>query len=160
MRIYTGGYGFANHDASQWQAKMRRVALVLARAYKRGEFDAVAVQGSSGVSAIFAVRALLPAGVDFPIIVVRKDGEGSHAGKITVPKLAGLQSYDSKEIRKIVVLDDLVSSGNTIMRVVRELNQKAMPGTPVELVRVYTYEEQGQAPRYHYEHGFAIVAIQ
>jgi adenine/guanine phosphoribosyltransferase-like PRPP-binding protein len=160
MLISTGGYGFANHDAAQWQAKMRRVALVLARAYKRGDFDAVAVQGSSGVSAIFAARALLPTGVDFPIIVVRKDGEGSHAGKITAPKLTGLQSYDSKEIRKIVVLDDLVSSGATILRIVRELNQKAMPDNEAELVRVYTYNEPGSAPRYHWDHGFAIVAIQ
>jgi orotate phosphoribosyltransferase-like protein len=103
---------------------------------------------------------MLPDGVDFPIIIVRKAGEGSHAGKITAPRLAGLQSYDSKEIRNIVVLDDLVSSGETVMRIVRELNQKAIGGQGVELVRVYTYGEQGQAPRYHYEYGFAIVAIQ
>ena len=159
MFISTGGYGFAAHDANQWQAKMRRVALVLARAYKRGEFDAVAVQGSSGVSAIFAVRAMLPEGVDFPIIVVRKDGEGSHAGKITAPKLAGLDSYGSKEVRKIAVLDDLVCSGATIMRIVRELSAPS-ENADIELVRVYTYEEEGAMPRRHWNYDFEIVAIQ
>ena len=156
MLIYSGGYGFANHDADQWQAKMRRVAVVLARAYKRGEFDAVAVQGSSGVAAIFAARACLPAGVDFPIIVVRKDGEGSHAGKITSPATAGRQTYENFTVNKIVILDDLVSSGETVMRIAQELNQKG----PVDLVRVYTYDEVGHLPRRHWNHNFKIVAIQ
>ena len=159
MRIYTGGYGFANHDAAKWQAKMRRVALVLARAYKRGEFDAVAVQGSSGVSAIFAARACLPAGVDFPIIVVRKDGEGSHAGKITVPETAGRQPYENFTVNKIVILDDLVCSGDTVLRIVRELSPLS-ESEAIELVRVYTYEEKGSKPRRHYDHNFEIVAIQ
>jgi orotate phosphoribosyltransferase-like protein len=159
MLIYSGGYGFANHDAAKWQAKMRRVALVLARAYKRGEFDAVAVQGSSGVSAIFAVRALLPVGVDFPIIVIRKDGEGSHAGKITSPKTAGLQTYDNFTVNKIVILDDLVCSGDTVLRIVRELSAPSA-NADTELVRVYTYDESGSKPRRHWDHDFEIVAIQ
>ena len=160
MRIYTGGYGFANHDAAKWQAKMRRVAIVLARAYKRGDFDAVAVQGSSGVAAIFAARACLPAGVDFPVIVVRKDGEGSHAGKITIPETAGRQPYRNFNVNKIVILDDLVCAGDTVLRIVRELNAKSMAGEGVELVRVYTYDEKGSKPRRHWDHKFEIVAIQ
>ena len=159
MLIYSGGYGFANHNADQWQAKMRRVAVVLARAYKRGDFDAVAVQGSSGVSAIFAVRACLPAGVDFPIIVVRKDGEGSHAGKITSPKTAGRQTYEHFTVNKIVILDDLVSSGDTVLRIVRELSAPSA-NADIDLVRVYTYDEIDRGPRRHYEHNFEIVAIQ
>ena len=159
MFIRIGTYGLASYDANTWQDKMRRVALVLARAYNRGDFDAVAVQGSSGVSAVFAARALLPAGVDFPIIIVRKDGEDSHSGKVTAARVSGSKSHANKEIRNIVVLDDLVASGDTVMRIVRALNEKVATGEEAELVRVYTYDEWG-TPRHHSGYGFEIVAIQ
>ena len=136
MEFCTGGYGFAEFNAAGWKVKMRRVAVVLARAYKRGDFQAVAVTGSSGVSAAFAVRALLPDDVDIPFIVVRKDGEGSHAGKITV---ASGRGTDFMEITKVAILDDLVASGTTLQRIMQGLNSDAGNEERVRCVTVYTY---------------------
>jgi adenine/guanine phosphoribosyltransferase-like PRPP-binding protein len=91
----------------------------------------------------FAVRAVLPAGVDIPFVVVRKDSEGSHAGKFTCPDFASSLDDLVLPVNKFVILDDLVATGATVQRLCLEMGDAT-------LVRVYTYDRdyERQGKRY------------
>jgi len=67
----------------------------------------VVVHGNSGVSCGFA--ALMLSDLDFNIVLLRKDNDNSHGAPIEGPHDHRLERY--------LILDDFISSGNTMNRV-------------------------------------------
>jgi len=74
--------------------------------------QAVAVRGTSGYSVAFAMRMVC----DIPFIIARKSGESSHGTSISM-----FEDGNSKEISRYIILDDLVSSGKTVMKMTEDL---------------------------------------
>jgi adenine/guanine phosphoribosyltransferase-like PRPP-binding protein len=134
MDVYIGGYGIGGIMAATLRNRAISIARKLTKAYANKEFDAVVVTGSSGVGMGFAIRAVLQADVDIPFVIVRKDGEGSHAGRLTCPDFASSLDGLVLRVNKFVILDDLVATGATVQRLCLEMGD-------AKLVRVYTYDQ-------------------
>lgn len=117
-------YGALCMDPAQLRAAAERVAFVLPDVLRHAGTSFIAVTGSSGVSFAFAVRML----IDVDIVIVRKPGENSHGASDGV----NCTGRNSCELRKYVILDDLVASGSTIARVNRQLS-------PAECAGVFLY---------------------
>lgn len=99
---------------------------------------AVAARGQSGIIVYSAVS--YATGV--PIICVRKDGEESHDGS-SVLGYCGEGQY--------VIIDDLIGSGHTINRIVKDIEARQYPGLTPHSVLLYesaytdgTRDENGQ----------------
>jgi orotate phosphoribosyltransferase len=88
-----------------------KVAQVLDRIQAKHGSCHVAVTGKSGIAMAFAVSML----TDIQILTVRKDSETSHGSKFE----------GCGTVRRYVVLDDFVDTGDTIRRVVRDVRQFA-----------------------------------
>ena len=67
----------------------------------------VVVHGNSGVSCGFA--ALVLSDLDFNIVLLRKDNDNSHGAPIEGP--------DGHHLERYLILDDFVSSGQTLNRI-------------------------------------------
>jgi adenine/guanine phosphoribosyltransferase-like PRPP-binding protein len=76
------------------------------------EFDFIAVRGISGVFAGSLVSEVL----EKPIAIVRKD-DGCHSGYSVEYVLPEKENY------KYIIIDDLVSSGNTISTIKNKVNK-------------------------------------
>jgi len=96
------------------------------------EFDAIVIRGMSG--ALFAHYVFDKTGK--PIVVVRK-GESSHGRDVEIP-------YPSN-IKKYIILDDLVASGNTIISIKQKMDEMPFKSKAYdfELVAIVLY---GSAP--------------
>ena len=72
--------------------------------------DTVVVQGTSGVSIGFAALMLH----DFPLVMVRKPDENSHGSPVEGPQ--------HHEVKRYIILDDFVDTGETVRRIAAKLN--------------------------------------
>lgn len=72
--------------------------------------DTVVVQGTSGVSVGFAALMLH----DFPLVMVRKPDENSHGSPVEGPQY--------HKVKRYIILDDFVDSGETVRRIAAKLN--------------------------------------
>lgn len=90
--------------------KAQRLIDVIKAAQGRGVKSFV-VHGNSGVSVAFAALALH----DFDLFLVRKDNDNSHGSPIEGPSGVDMQDY--------MILDDQVSSGETVRRIIRKIVQ-------------------------------------
>lgn len=86
------------------------------------EFDAIACTGVSGL----IVASVLAYRMEKHLIILRKDGENSHA--------AYCVENNRKQFR-VLIVDDLVSSGNTLRRI-----DSAVSGTIVGALLYHTGE--------------------
>ena len=134
MYFSDGGYSDVQFNTARLRVKAHEIAAILPEMmYKLGA-DAVAVTGKSGLSLAFATLML----IDFPLIVVRKRGENSHGNPIE-----GTRSVD---VRKYIILDDFVSSGDTVKTMVDSIDEmvdSAMNVMPLRCVGVLQYLRYG-----------------
>ena len=98
------------------------------------KFDVIACRGVSGLAVAPIVSHIL----NKPLIIIRKQGDGSHSGS----------SYEGcYNFKSYIVIDDFISTGGTIMeirKVVKTFNPQA------EFIGVFTYE-----PKHSHCHKFA-----
>ena len=76
----------------------------------------VVVHGNSGVSCGFA--ALVLSDFDFNIVLLRKDNDNSHGAPIEGP--------DGHHLGRYLILDDFVSSGQTMNRIRRKIGSLSL----------------------------------
>lgn len=113
MRLTDGGYNEQQYNLIQMRHMANLIAKELPAIIALTGADAVAVTGKSGISMAFAARMV----ADFDLIVVRKRGENSHGSSI--------EGKDGQRISKYLILDDFVSSGNTVRNIVGALDEYA-----------------------------------
>lgn len=106
----SGGYTEVHYSPRAMRAHAAALAAYLPELMRDTGAEAIAVQGKSGIAMAFAVSML----IDIPIIVVRKPSEGSHGREVEGPNI---------NIRRYLILDDLVATGSTVRRVVDRLSE-------------------------------------
>lgn len=98
-------------------AKLAKISADCAANLKRYEFDAIAFRGMSGAMIAPPVAALMGK----TLILVRKPGESTHSSDTV--------EGDVRYIKRYVILDDFVATGNTareIQRAIQQYNPKAV----------------------------------
>ena len=86
----------------------------------------VVVHGNSGVSCGFA--ALMLSKTDFNLVLLRKDNDNSHGAPIEGP--------EGHRLKRYLILDDFLSSGNTLNRIRDKI------ATLHEQRRIYDLDEE------------------
>ena len=112
MKINESGYAAMMYDALRLRETAAKLAQYLPELMQQTGATAVAVTGKSGIALAFATLMLL----DFPLIVVRKRGENSHGAPI---------EGTPGSVQRYLILDDFVASGDTVARIIGELEQYA-----------------------------------
>lgn len=111
MSVYAS-YGSWKYKPSQVRARADAIveALPELRCMHDIQFDAVVLTGSSGtwLGGILQAHPAWPE--ELPVILCRKEGEASH-GPMFEGELCG------KTVRRLLLVDDFVASGNTVRRV-------------------------------------------
>ena len=128
MRFRDGGYIGAQFDPKALRETVNRLSRAIPYYMDALKADAIAVTGKSGISVAFA--ALME--VNFPLIVVRKRGETTHGSPI--------EGSGDVDVRRYLVLDDFVSSGNTVVEIVSRLDEYAdLQGGHIDCAGVIEY---------------------
>lgn len=113
--FYPAGYSLVGASADSFDKTLQKIIRDLPGFVQEHGASFVAVQGSSGLAAAFAYRAIQ--GDDVRFVMVRKDGEQAHSQKLVSvgPPLEALPGM------RFVFLDDLIDSGSTACRVAEAL---------------------------------------
>lgn len=113
----------------------KRTVNVMVKVFKTLDFDAIAFRGMSG--SLFA--PVIAQKLGKKLVMVRKDGDGNHSGMLT----EGWRMTD-----KVVIIDDLISTGETMNRLIADLNRSrrnTLEGKEgVKLVGVFLYHDCNQ----------------
>ena len=107
------GYGWAGMTPDSFHDTMLSGGKIVKRLHKKLKFDAVAFSGSSGCAIAFYVASKYC----IPLIYVRKAKEESHGSRVEC-------NYQGN-IRKYLIVDDFISSGNTIKYIRKTIKQHA-----------------------------------
>lgn len=109
MTVYDGyASGYTKEKVTECAEFVAERVNLLTR--RHGTKPTIVVHGNSGVSVGFAALMLC----DFHLVLLRKDNDNSHGSPIEGP--------NGHEIDRYYILDDFVSSGDTIRRVVNKIN--------------------------------------
>lgn len=123
------GYQSWKYDPYKIKERLDKVKRRLTRAKEMGfEFDGLVVKGTSGIW--LAAHLILDG---YYVIMVRKEGEDTHGERIEGP-------YTEKQLNRLIFLDDLVSSGNTL-RSTQRLLQKNPSTSDSEIVGAILYDD-------------------
>ena len=123
MTVATHHTGYLRHVCSTSDELRKTIALAIRRIKKSGvEFDAIACRGTSGL----AIAPIICYKLNKQLIIVRKpkEDESSH----TSEKVEGLP----KEGVKYIVVDDLISSGNTMRAIIDTITARGKDVPPTE----------------------------
>lgn len=123
ITAYGGGYGNWKYQQNEMAEKVRRLMSDLPKLMVELDCDFVAVSGTSGT---FIAGALVAA-CGLPVLMIRKPGENSHGDLI--------EGNSEHKYRRGIILDDFVSSGATVRRMIETLGS-VYPETHVSLVAV------------------------
>lgn len=85
---------------------------------KRHPFDAIAFSGSSGAAIAFPLSYILK----IPLIHIRKITDDSHYGEVLEGTISSKQ---------YLIVDDVICSGDTIKRIVSEINKQLSNAKPI-----------------------------
>lgn len=113
MKLNDGGYSSGQYTPTRLREMAANIAERLPTIMEETGANAVVVSGKSGVSLAFATSIL----IDFPIVVVRKRGENSHGNMI--------EGETGRIMTRYLILDDFISSGDTVGRIVTLINEYA-----------------------------------
>ncbi len=113
MTVVASGYSRHQFQHEELRATAQRIAKRIPELLHSLGADAVVVTGKSGMSVAFAAMMF----ADLPLVVVRKRGENSHGSMI--------DGVEGLVVRKYIILDDFVSSGDTVRTIVRDMEQYA-----------------------------------
>jgi hypoxanthine-guanine phosphoribosyltransferase len=116
MPVFGASYGEWKFSPKQIRARAQAVAACAQKLLDEHEANAYVVRGSSGTFMAGPVQML----ADVNFLYVRKHGEQSHGYPIE-------GRGDSKiNIRRAIVLDDFVSSGDTVLAIKHELGTRGV----------------------------------
>ncbi len=107
------GYGWAGMTPEDYNAKIQSAYNRFEELHAKYKFDAIAFTGSSGAAVAFPLAMLFK----IPLIYVRKDGETSHGSPV--------ECNARCHIKKYLIVDDFVSSGETVRRIVMKIRDRA-----------------------------------
>ena len=128
--ILTDGYA-TGYSQAKVRKKAKFAAHAISELMARTNADSVVVYGNSGVSCGFAALMYH----NFNLVLLRKDNDNSHGSPIEGP--------EGHEVRRYLILDDFISSGETVRRVrrkVTELSFQRIAGTDLpECVGIVLY---------------------
>lgn len=130
MYLDGASYGNWKFDSSSLAARVITVGSGVRQLMADLEADCVAVRGTSGVCMAWALAG---SGMDFPIMLMRKDGENSHGSKF--------EGQSGHLYHRVLILDDFIASGATIGGMVRDLAAHAkLMGAQVAVVGLLLHQ--------------------
>jgi hypothetical protein len=109
-RISRNLYSAVGYSRARIQAAAGWVADNSAEVLSRARADGFCVIGTSGVSIAAAAIAV---GMNAPVLMARKDSDGDHHGR-DLETMGGAAEYYAQMWRRVVFLDDLIATGNTL----------------------------------------------
>jgi hypothetical protein len=104
-------------DPAKYPKLVRQVKQRVTELKVALKFDAIAFRGNSGAALAYPVCAALK----LPMICVRK-GESSHGQPV--------EAATNVAIRKYLIVDDLISTGDTIRAIVDAITKAGTPSIP------------------------------
>lgn len=124
-------YGWTCLQPPVMTKRFMEAASVVGKAHKKHKFDAIAFTGSSGASLGF----VLGIAMGIPVIYVRKKEEKTHGNVI--------ESNTRGNIRKYIIVDDFICTGNSIRRVIDQIDQfSTKDGMKApQCVGIYLYDD-------------------
>ena len=127
--LANGGYGDWKYSAVQLEKKLQQLKQYVPMLMQRHDLDGIVVHGSSGV---WLGAAIVMAGLtrDCGLFLVRKPGEMSHGDIV--------EGDGESECMRLLMLDDFVSSGDSVKRVQALINDNKV--RPASVVAVYCHE--------------------
>lgn len=102
---------------------------------KFGHVDAIVGTGVSGILALVPVS--IKSGV--PFLVIRKKNDSSHTS-------SRIEPYISTDIRRYVIIDDLIDSGNTINQIIKVMTSRFAQS---ECVGIVLYQARDDIDDHH-----------
>jgi orotate phosphoribosyltransferase-like protein len=112
MNFSEYGYGTWKFNADAIQKRLDRVLDAIYEIRQSGiRFDALCVTGTSGT---WLAPLLIMKG--YNVVLIRKDEERSHGQK--------WEGAGNTEVSRLVLVDDLIRSGNTVRRVIESLKEE------------------------------------
>lgn len=103
----SAGYSGSCYNPLQLRANAAQMAAIIPKMMEETGAEFVVVTGKSGLSVAYATLML----IDFPLVVVRKDGENSHGSAIEGDDRTTFYG------NKYLILDDFVASGRTVQTI-------------------------------------------
>ena len=131
-----GGYGWAGATPPELSRRLKAAIPAFERLRYDLNFDAVAFTGSSGACIAF----VLAYETNIPLLYVRKPREKSHGNN--------LESNLRTSIKKYLIVDDFIDSGDTVRNMVKRINRActAKSMNPPEPVGVFLFDTTAFIP--------------
>lgn len=120
--------GYHHIDKSQFKPTVKTTVTAIRRLKKLLGFEQIVCTGISGQSIAWPVGYV----TEIPVAVVRRKGEKGHHG-YSVENFTRNQKY--------IILDDFISSGDTVKHVLKTLGEEY--NDPIKCVGVYCYSSTG-----------------
>lgn len=110
MYVDSNGYATGYDRNSVMECANTAAAGILRAKVEHGDGIAVIVRGNSGVSCAFAALMI----ADFNLCLLRKRCDNSHGSPLEGP--------DGFSFEKYIILDDFISSGDTVDGIIKDLD--------------------------------------
>lgn len=111
----SNGYGWAGLPPDRLYERINAAIEEYVRLKHKLNFDAIAFTGSSGCAIAFGIASKHKE----TLIYVRKDEEQCHGSAIEV------SAHGSKQIRTYLNVDDFVSAGETVFRIIDKVTERS-----------------------------------
>jgi len=133
MILNTWGYTTWKYDPAEIHNRLNRVIKTLQYMRSQGIYwDALAVMGTSG---IWLGPLLIMQG--HKVVLIRKANERSHGGMV--------EGQSNEEITRLVFIDDLICSGDTIRKAQKQLTmfyERYGKGHPAMITAIVLHDTQ------------------
>ncbi len=118
--VYVNGYCTNNQIPQAHMLALENIRNLLRRLMRETSANCIAVRGTSGLSMAYGMRMLdlLKNRELLPFVMVRKD-DGHHGGPVES------LNFNVQEIGGYLILDDFISSGNTINKIIEKMEVSA-----------------------------------
>lgn len=135
MNIYPSHYSALSLTGQALLSLCHEIKPALLDCMAKLQADSVLVRGNSGLSVAYVLHTIAPE-IQFVIARKRAEQERSH-GSMFEP-----MAPERVEVRRCVVLDDIICTGNTIRQLHRDLRDEYGRCAP-EIVGVLLYQNPG-----------------
>ena len=114
MKFYSSYLQPIYDDPVKYKELISKTAARLRRLQKKTPFDAIAFRGTSGAALAYPISARM----GIPLICVRKKGDNAHC-------CSTVEGSGLRDIKRYIIIDDFIFSGNTIDEILSEINREA-----------------------------------
>lgn len=151
--MYVSKHYSSVNDPAEFRAKMEALALELPRVRHEYGVEVWMVTGKSGIVAMAGMALLAP---DEPFMSIRKPEEETNGGFAEGSGAAASVFNTFREEsnpRRLGIVDDFVSSGNTVARMMRQIKEKALHCELAVVVSYNTHEPTRRVKQTSYPGG-------